>query len=118
MFWVTSYYLKEHKAAAYQEWLQSEEAQQLYAAVEEETRMRFVDVYWSILGFGEYDCEEWWEVPNWATLDTIRGSEALNKLFARSFELDFVDDSRGQQTRMLRTTADVMVFHPPESEGN
>lgn len=118
MFWVTSYYLKEQKAVPFQEWLQSEDAQQLYAAVEDEIGMRFVQVYWSILSFGQYDCEEWWEVRNWATLDAIRDSKALDKLFTRMHELDFFDDSRGQQTRMLRTTADVSIFQPPESQSD
>jgi hypothetical protein len=117
MFWVTSYYLKEHKAAAYQQWLQSEEARQLYAAVEEETGLRFVEVYWSILWFGQYDCEEWWEVPDWAALDTVRDSKAMDRLITRSMELGFRDESRGQQTRMLRTTADVKTDLPPESKG-
>lgn len=116
MFWVTSYYLKEHKAGAYQQWLQSEEARQLYAAVEAETGIRFVEVYWSILGFGQYDCEEWWEVSDWAALDTIRSSAAMDKLLTRSLELDFIDDARGQQTRMMRTTADVKVPYAPESK--
>jgi hypothetical protein len=114
MYWVTSFYLKEHKAAAYQEWLQSEEARQLQAAVEEETGMRFVDVYWPILGFGEYDCESWWEVPDWAALDAIRISEAIDRMQARLFELDFFDGTRGQLTRMMRTTADVRIQEPPE----
>jgi hypothetical protein len=114
MYWVSSFYLKEHKGAAYQKWLQSEEARQLHAAVEEETGMRFIDVYWSILGFGEYDCESWWEVPDWAALDAMRTSEAIDRLIERTVELDFSDDARGQQTRMMRTTADVLVPKPPE----
>lgn len=115
MYWVTSYQLKEHKEAAYQKWLLSDEPRQLYTEVEKETGMRFIEVYWSILGFGEYHCEEWWEVPNWAALDAMRTSEAVGQVWGRYAELDFFDGTRGQQTRMLRTTADVQVFEPPES---
>jgi hypothetical protein len=82
-----------------------------------ETGIRLVDVYWSILGFGEYDFEEWWEVADWATLVKTRTSKALEALVARTWELDFIDYSRGQQTRMLRTTADVMAFPLLERKG-
>ncbi len=42
MFWVSSYYLKVDKAAAYQQWLLSPEPKALMADVERETGMRYV----------------------------------------------------------------------------
>jgi hypothetical protein len=113
MFWVTSYYLKVEKTSAYQQWLLSPEAQTLMADVERETGMKYVGTYWTVLGFGEFDCEDWWETPNWAAIDTLRESAAIGRLFERTWELDFADNSRNAQQRMLRTTADIRTFSPP-----
>lgn len=112
MYWVQSYYLKENKAADYQRWLQSDEAKELRADVEKETGMRYMGTFWPILGFGEYDCEDWVEVPDWATLDKIRESDAIDRLYKRFFELDLVDSQRPQQTKMMRSTGDVQIVEP------
>jgi len=79
MYYVSSYHLKENKATEYQKWLLSEEAKQLMGEIQQETGMRYVDTYWSILGFGEYEVEDWWELPNWAALDRLRESDATKK---------------------------------------
>jgi hypothetical protein len=112
MYWVQSYFLKQNKGPEFQKWLQSEEAKSLHAAVERETGLRYMGTFWAILGFGKYDCEDWFEAPNWATLDKIRDSEAMGKIYQRFFELDVVDFSRPSETRMLRSTSDVLVFEP------
>ena len=114
MFWVTSYYLKQDKASAYQQWLRSPEAKTLMADAERETGMKFMGTYWTVLGFGDFDCEDWWEVPNWAAIDAIRESKAVEKLFMRTWELDFIDTSRSARQRMLRTTEDIKTFSPPQ----
>ena len=41
MFWVSSYYLKQDKASAYQQWLLSPEARALTADVERELGMKY-----------------------------------------------------------------------------
>ncbi|MFQ5871068.1 MAG: hypothetical protein ACE5IB_02760 [Candidatus Geothermarchaeales archaeon] len=115
MFWVFSYNLKEHKATDFQKWLSSDEVKKLLTDIEEETGARYVDTYWSILGFGEFDCEDWWEVPEWAALDKWRESKAVGKLWSSLFELDLVE-MRPFQPRMLRTTKDVMIIEPPTKE--
>jgi hypothetical protein len=114
MFWVTSYYLKVEKTSAYQQWLLSPEAKTLMADAERETGMKYVGTYWTVLGFGEFDCEDWWETPNWAAIDTLRESAAMEKLFLRTWELDFTDNSRSAQQRMLRTTEDIRTYNPPK----
>lgn len=112
MYWVSTYFLKENKGGEYQRWLQSEEAKNLFAGIQKETGMRYMQTYWPILGFGEYDCEDWYEVPNWASLDKIRDSESLTQFFSRMYELDFYDNTRQGSNRMLRATTDVMIFEP------
>ena len=114
MFWVTSYYLKQEKASAYQKWLLSPEAKGLMSDIERETGIKFIDTYWTVLGFGDFDCEDWWEVPNWAAMDAIRESKAVEKYFLRTWELEFADTSRNSRQRMLRTTADIITLSPPK----
>jgi hypothetical protein len=62
------------------------------------------------MGFGEYDVEDWWEIPDWAAFDKSRTSKAGDLLFARFNELDFLDSSKPSSTRMLRTNSDVRIF--------
>lgn len=110
MYYVNSYYLKEDKAIEYQKWLLSDEAKQLFADVEAETGWHYVETYWPIMGFGEYDVEDWWELPDWAAFDKSRASKATERLMSRWNELDFGDPSRPASTRMLRSTSDVKIF--------
>lgn len=118
MFWVASYYLKQDKASAYQQWLQSPEAKALTAEAERETGMKYIDTYWTVLGFGDFDCEDWWELANWAAIDAIRESKAMEKLVMRSWELDFIDNSRSARQRILRTTDNIKTYRlPVKSEG-
>lgn len=110
MYYVSSYSLKENKAAEYQKWLRSDEAKKLFADFKEETGWHYVETFWRIMGFGEYDVEDWWEVPDWSALDTMRGSKAWEKLIKRFNELDFSDPLQPSSTRMLRSTSDVRVW--------
>lgn len=113
---VSSYYLREDKGTELQKWLQSDEFKQMVADNEKETGMRYTGTSWTIMGFGDFDCEDWWEVPNWAALDKQRESKAAQKLWRRWLELDFVDLSRPTRTRMVRTTTDVKVMERPKKE--
>lgn len=110
MYYVNSYNLKEKKAIEYQKWLLSDEAKQLFADVEAETGWHYMETFWAIMGFGEYDVEDWWEVPDWSAFDSLRDSESGDRLAARTSELDFGDPSRPASTRMLRSTSDVKIF--------
>lgn len=112
MYWVTRYYVKENKEAEYQRWLLSDEATQLNAEFEAQTGIRYLNTYWPILGFGDFTCEDWNEVPDWAALDKIRQADAWDKYFQRMFELDFIDGNRPMETRMFRSTTDVRITEP------
>ena len=114
MYWVSSYYLKPDKASAYQQWLTSPEAKSLIADAERESGMKYLGTYWTVMGFGDFDCEDWWELPNWAAIDTIRESKANEKLAMRTWELDFMDFSRPSRQRILRTTGDIKTYAPPK----
>jgi hypothetical protein len=112
MYWVSSYFLKENKAPDLQRWLLSDEGKKMMADVENETGMHYMGSFWPILGFGEYDVEDWWELPNWATLDKIRNADSMVRLYQRFFELDVLDLTRTGSNRMMRSTEDVLIFEP------
>jgi hypothetical protein len=101
-------------APTYQRWLLTDEAKEMWGEVEKETGAHYLGTFWPILGFGEYDCEDWIEVPNWAVLDKVKDSVAMDKLYQRFFDLDIVDTARSMKTRMMRSTGDVHIFEPQE----
>jgi hypothetical protein len=110
MYYVSAYHLKEKKSAAYQRWLLTDEARQLFAEVEKETGFRYMETYWPILGFGAFSCEDWWEAPDWASFDRVRDSEAMDRLNTRMLEQDFFDSNRPSETRVMRSTQDVKIW--------
>ncbi len=112
MYNVSTYNLKENKGGVLQRWLLSDEAKSIFAEIEKETGLHYMGTFWPILGFGEFDCEDWWEVPDWAAMDKIRGSKAFERLYQKYFELDVLDTSRPGSTCMLRATGDVRIFEP------
>ena len=115
MLWINSYHLKQDKTSAYQQWLLSPEARSLIADVERELGMKYMGTYWTVLGFGDFDCEDWWEVPNWAAVDTVRESKALEKRDMRIWEQGFMDETRrAGRPRILKTTEDIKTWSPPE----
>jgi hypothetical protein len=116
MYYVSSYFLKENKASEYQKWLLGEEASQIFAEIEQETGMHYMETFWPILGFGEFDAEDWWEVPTWAALDTVRDSKGMDKFFSRMDELGFFDPNRAGSTRMMRSTREVKIMEPAKKK--
>ena len=119
MLSIYSYYLKSGKESAYQQWLLSPEAKLLTADVEQELGMKYMGTHWTVLGFGDFDCEDWWEFPNWAAVDTVRESKANEKRNMRIWEQGFIDETRAGSRRILKTTEDIKTWSPPEkSEGS
>ena len=112
IYWVNAYYLKAEKAADYQKWLKSQEAKDLLVQVHKETGFKYVNTYFPILGIGEYDAEDWFVAPDWASVDKIRGSKAFDKLVQQSWE--FGDSTRTGKTRVMRSLRDVKVPRPPK----
>jgi hypothetical protein len=115
MFWVNSFYLKSDMSSAYRQWLLSREAKSLTAFVEQELGIKYEGTYWTVNGFGDFDCEEWWQIPDWATIDKARESKANEKRDLRIAEQHFMDETRAAgRPRVLRTTEDSKCWSPPE----
>jgi hypothetical protein len=110
IYWVWSYYGKAEKASDYFKWLNSDEAKRLAKEVENETGIKYLNTYAPILGFGEYDAEDWWLAPDWAALDKVRASKALDEWTLKTW--DMIDQTRPQKARMMRTASEVQVIEP------
>ncbi len=63
IYWVQSYFVKAEKGKQYKQWLTGDEAKQLTEQFKKETGLRYMGTYAPILGFGDYDFEDWFESP-------------------------------------------------------
>ncbi len=111
MYWVVSYFVRAEKASGYQKWLNSAGAKRLLRQFEKETGFKYLNTYFPILGVGDYDAEDWFEVPNWAAVDKIRASKAWGEVIKRTWNM--LDQTRPFKTRAMRTAQDVMIPTPP-----
>jgi hypothetical protein len=114
MFWVGRYYIKAEKMAEYQKWLLSDDAKDLFKRIEKETGIKYINTYFPILGFGDDVVEDWCEIPNWATLDKIRGSKTMQEYSDKTWE--FTDNTRFASSVVYRTTSDVEMPVPPKKK--
>jgi hypothetical protein len=108
------YFMNQNKASEYQKWLKSDRVKELYAEFEMETGFKYLGTYFPILGFGDYDCEDWYVANDFSAFDKVRTSKAGDKLNAETW--DFMDQKRLMKSRIMRTTEDVLIFEPPKEK--
>ena len=111
IYWVVSYFMRAEKAAEYQKWLSSDDAKGLMKRFEDETGFKYLNTYFPILGVGEYDAEDWFEVPNWGAADKIRNSKAWDEWNMKTWNL--LEQTKPFKTRVMRTAQDVKLPTPP-----
>ena len=88
------------------------EGKLLASKIEKETGIKYVNTYTTILSFGDYDAEDWWVVPDWASLDKLRDCNALAEWILNTW--DMIDQTRPQKSRMMRTVSEVKTIEKPE----
>jgi hypothetical protein len=111
IYWVTTYFVKAEKGDQFKQWLMGAEAKQLLEQFRAETGLKYLGTYAPILGFGDYDAEDWFEAPDWAALDKLRDSKAGVQWTLKTW--DFIDQTRPMRSRAMRTVQDVMITAPP-----
>jgi hypothetical protein len=109
-----SYYIVQEKASEYQKWLKSDRAKELFAELEKETGIKYLNTYFTILGLGDYDCEDWGIAPDFSSLDKLRTSKANEKLMVETW--NFGDMTRPSKSRIMRAAEDVLIFEPPKEK--
>ncbi len=110
VYYVTPYFLKPDKVSGFRDLLNSAKAKKLIKGVEKETAVKYIGTFFPVLGFGEYDAEDWWEMKDYATFDKIRDSKAWDAMFAEVFP--FLDLSHSAPARLYRSASDVKIFAP------
>jgi hypothetical protein len=74
--------------------------------------IKYLNTYTTIQGFGDYDAEDWWVAPDWASLDKLRDCKALAEWTLKTW--DMIDQTRPQKSRMMRTASEVRIIERPE----
>jgi len=108
------YYILPEKASEYQKWLKSDRAKELGAEFEKETGFKYLNTYFPILGFGDYDCEDWAVANDFSAFDKIRTSKAFEQLSTETW--DFMDPTKPMKSRVMRAVEDVLIFEPPKEK--
>jgi hypothetical protein len=114
IYWVTDYFLAQGKTTEFQDYMKSDRAKELFAELERETGVRYIDTYMTVLGFGKYDCEDWFIAPDWSALDKMDTAQVNNKFAADT--ADLVDMRRPWRSRALRSIQDVQIHEPPKEK--
>jgi hypothetical protein len=114
VYYVTPYFLKFDKAAAFKGWLNSSKAKKLIKAFEKETGIKYIGTFFPVMGFGEYDAEDWWEMKEYGDMDKIRASKTWEAMFAEV--LPFLDLNHMVPSRLYRSASDVKVYEPSKKK--
>ena len=96
---------KVHEAGKFQEWLVVNEAVFKDRAPAGWT---YVGTWFTVLGFGRYDCETRWELTGYDVLGARDFDEAFLKALQESGE--FFDPARGGETYLMKSAADIWVM--------
>jgi hypothetical protein len=114
VYYVTPYFLKPDKAAAFRDWLNSNKAKRLIKAFEKETGIKYIGTFFPVMGFGEYDAEDWYEMKEYGDFDKIRASKTFTAIFEETYS--FLDMTHTVASRMYRSASDVKIFEPPKKK--
>ena len=114
VYYVTPYFLKSDKVAAFRDWLKSDKAKKSIKAFEKETGVKYIGTFFSVLGFGNADAEDWWEMKNYESFDKLRESKSWTAMFNEVFP--FIDTTHSTTARLYRSADDVKVFEPPKTK--
>ncbi len=115
IYWMSGFNIREGKHTEYQEFLESKAFKKLCGKLEEETGMKYVETYFAIIPSsqeeGDYEAYAFWELPDHAALDKLRGSEAIAKLSEASYEFT---EPRPSKSVTLRKASDTKIIYEPK----
>ena len=115
MYMVKKGKFKEFKATAFRDWfLKEENIERLKKALPE--GMRYVDTYVVILNSAEHDYEVWFELDNWAALDTMRNHDPWWDFYDQKIKEIGVFDETRPTNLFLRRIKDVLISDPEPTE--
>ena len=86
----------------------------LFAKAAKETEVKFVGTVFTVLGFGDHDIEEWWELPNYAASDKFRDSKTFEVIGQEAF--GFYSSTVMGKAKLLRSAVIVKIMEPPKKK--
>ena len=114
IYWVNEGFLKEGKVGEYRKWITSTKTKALFARATKETGVKFVGTFFTVLGFGDHEVEEWWELPNYAAFDKFRDSKTFDAIGQEAY--GFFSSTMMGRARLLRSADDVKIMEPPKKK--
>ncbi|MCG3220771.1 MAG: hypothetical protein H7641_05265 [Candidatus Heimdallarchaeota archaeon] len=115
MYMVKSGKFKEFKATSFRDWfLKEENIQRLRNALPE--GIRYIKTYVGIMNTAEYDYEIWFELDNWAALDTFRNHDPWWDFYEEKMKEIGDFDKIRPVNKFLRGIQDVLISDPDPSE--
>jgi hypothetical protein len=103
--YIVRYQLKPLQSPAYKTWLQENEALLKENAPE---GWAYVGTWFTVRGFGHYQCESRWEVDDYGSLGAGWGNETFQRLMRDWME--FANQLQDSETYLMKSAADVDVF--------
>jgi hypothetical protein len=105
MQYVMRYQLKPMVQAEFHQWVTENESELATNAPEGWT---YLGTWFTVRGFGQYDCETRWELDDYGALGAGWGNETYQQLMREWME--FADLARDSETYLMKSAADVYVF--------
>jgi len=105
MQYVNRYDIAPGKAVEFRSWLDENSAELAAGAPE---GWSYLGTWFTVLGFGQYQCETRWEVDTYASLGESFGTSDNQRLLVEWF--DFIDNASSGETYLLKSTGDVQII--------
>jgi hypothetical protein len=119
IYWMFGYNIREGRVRDYQAFLKSKAFKKVWADIEKETGMKYLQTYGTIIPspggneIGDFDAYDFWELPNHSALDKMRKSTAVDKYAEMIYKYT---EWRPNKSVLLRTMNDVQVMWEPEKK--
>jgi len=114
IYWMSGYNVNVGMSGEYQRFLASKAFRKVCAEIEKECGMKYIETYASVLPSssepGDYDCWDFWELPNRAALDKV-GGPAVAKLAEMSFKYT---EPRPVKSVILRKANEARIIWEPK----
>ena len=114
IYWMSGYNIKEGMSGEFQKFLASKAFRKVCEDIEKESGMKYIETYGMVLPgsseAGDYDCYDFWELPNRAALDKV-GGPAVAKLAEMSYKYI---ELRPSKSVLLRKVSDVRIIWEPK----
>jgi|ADKI01.1.fsa_nt_gi hypothetical protein len=109
VYWVVRYNVLPGKGNSWIDFLKSDEAKRLIENVEKELGIKYIGDFGSVAGGGNFDFEEWWELPNFATFDKWRDSKALHEWVDKVYQMV---DTPGGKIQLYEPLTEARQYEP------